>query len=293
MGRPKGSRNKSTILREQMQLGIAGVQVVDTRSDEEIITDIENRFKIYRDLIRGAGEINSLIVSGSAGVGKSWTADEILQQLALTKGFRYHIVKTHISAFDLYELAYNMRNEKDVIILDDADAIFEDEQGLNILKSLLDTSAVRKVSWMSDHARFKGDDGLPKEFYYEGSMVFLTNRNFQHYIDTGYGKNVDHMKALLSRSIYLDLKMHTRREVSLWVNHIVTKYGILQRLGDINSTEEKMLSDWVVKHKDDVRELSVRTALNLGKIYRRWKHNKDTNKTDWETNAKILFLKKV
>lgn len=300
MGRPPGSLNKSTI--EKMKAGLipsktggiaplgvfpTGVSLVDTRTDLEIVTDIEDRFVVLRDFLRGTDEITSLIASGSAGVGKSWTAEEILDSVRLKRpDFLFKIVKGTISAFDLYELAYNYRHAGNVIVLDDADRIFDDEPGLNILKSLLDTSAIRRVCWMTDHSRFKGDDAIPKEFEYNGSMVFLTNQDFQWYIDHGVGKHVDHMKAFMSRSIYLDLKMHTRKEVALWVSHVIGTNKVLQlQVGGITAAEEQMLLEWVMKNYENVRELSIRTVINLGKTFKR-------NKKDWEKTANILFIRK-
>lgn len=260
--------------------------VPDSRTDDEIVNEIKARFDIYYSMMNnGAGNagITSLIVSGSAGVGKSYTAEWALERLKNQRGIRFKIIRGMISPFDLYEVAYQMRNEGDVIVLDDADVIFDDESGLNILKSLLDTSTERKVNWYTDHSRFKGENALPKEFVYRGSMVFLTNKNFQSILDVGSGKYIEHIRALMSRSIYLDLKMHTRREVCLWAKHLVVRNRILQQIG-LNATQELEVVEWLVKHQNDLRELSIRTAIKLGKIYK-------IDPIDWESKAKILLLK--
>jgi hypothetical protein len=261
------------------------------RTDDEIVSDIKDRFDIYFDMIQGTYEdtTSALIVSGSAGVGKSYTAEWALEHAEKTKSIKYRIVRGMITPIDLYELAYNMSNPGNVIVLDDADMIFDDEIGLNILKSLLDTSVERRVNWMTDHPRFKGTDALPKEFIFRGSMIFLTNKDFQKYIDESKGKYVAHMEALMSRSIYLDLKMHSRREVACWARHLVLRNKILRQLPTpdgkpITESEETMLMDWIRDNTDNLRELSIRTALKLGRIFIR-------NPNEWKRRAEILFLR--
>ena len=279
------------------------MEPIDPRDDDEILEDIITRFDVYYRMMLGATEdaITSLIVSGAAGVGKSYTSEWVLSNVAETaekesekqlthkertvpSGFRYTIVQGTITAIELYCLAYQYRHRNNVIVLDDADRIFDDEEGLNILKALLDTGTTRRVSWMSDHSRFKGDDAPPKQFEYRGSMVFLTNKDFQRVIDgTRSRKNAEHMSALMSRSIYLDLMMHTRRQITLWVHHIVTNNLILQKIG-CTAEQEKEAVDWLVDNMEDLREISIRTALKVGRFMKMDPEN-------WETDAKVTLLK--
>jgi hypothetical protein len=294
MSRPVGSKNKKTLaLLASQGASFAPPQKEDKRTDAEIIEAIRERFDEYLMYINGTQEsgIHALIVSGSAGIGKSYTAEWGLEELALKNGLKYIVVKGLISAIDLYELAYMYREEGQVIVLDDADSIFDDQTGLNLLKSLLDTSTVRKVCWMTDHPKFKGNNAtLPKQFQYKGSMIFLTNKNFQDHIDFG-GPHVEHMKALMSRAIYLDLRMHSRREVSLWARHLIVRNHILVNdlsgKGKITEDEEKMLMDWIIQHMDEMREVSIRTALKLGLIFK----SARARGKSWEASARMALLR--
>lgn len=291
MGRRKGSKNRKTL--EKMGLSPAmelPIVRVDNRTDNEVLVQTKQRFEIFRTLIDETmgGSIKSLIASSSAGLGKSYTVEDALEQRRkkIVTG-RFKILKGgNVSAIGLYEQAYAMRNPGDVIILDDSDSIFDDEGALNILKALLDTSLVRRVTWYTDHPRFKGDDAIPQEFIYEGAMIFCTNLNFQQYIDHGIGRYVPHMVALMSRSIYLDLKMHTRREVAMWARYIVQTFHILQSIG-LSKADEVMLTDWIVENKDNLRELSIRTVLKLGQIYGAMSHKK----IPWQATAGALLLR--
>lgn len=285
MGRPRGSKNKTTLVK--LGLGPDNKVIPDKRTDDEILATIIERFEIFwRMIIASTDEgMNALIGSGSAGVGKSYTAEMALEQMKQKKGTKFKIVRGAVSAIGLYQIAYEMRQAGDVIIMDDADRIFDDEDGLNILKSLLDTSLVRKVCWYTDHAMFKGEDGLPHEFDYAGSMIFLTNKNFQEYVDLQKGRYVEHMEALMSRSIYLDLKMHSRREIALWAKHLVLKNKILQahQIG-CTAGQERAAVDWVISNRDNLREISIRTIIKLGRIMK-------AEPDQWQRVAAVTLLR--
>lgn len=285
MGRPRGSKNKKTLAK----MGVLPPSpAVDKRSDAEVLETIVERFDVFYRMIVATTQnaISSLVVSGSAGVGKSYTAEWALEVTkARRPDLKYQIVRGAVSAIGLYETALNMANPSNVLVLDDADRIFDDEDGLNLLKSMLDTSQTRKVSWITDHSLFKGPGALPREFEYKGSCVFLTNKDFQGYMDRGVGRYVEHMEALMSRSIYLDLKMHSRREVGLWMKHLVTKKQILQGAPlYLTAEQEKTSVDWVMTHRENLRELSIRTALKLGAIMK-------MAPDKWEKTAEITLLK--
>ena len=305
MGRPKGSLNKSTIAKmaalgmhsgarlNGMVLPAHVPEKIDTRTDDEIINEIRDRYEVYRDLIGGTTDetITSLVASGSAGVGKSFTVMQELSNIQVSKPeVRFRLIKGRVSAIDLYEIAYFYREPGCVIVLDDSDSIFDDEPGLNLLKALLDTSIDRKICWSTDHAKFKGDSVLPKEYNFRGSMIFLTNKDFQATIDFG-GSHAEHMSAIMSRSLYVDLKMHSRREVILWTGYLVRTHKILQQLGNIDASEERMLMDWIIANMDSLRYASVRSVILLGRLFKRAKESAASSSQNWERNAKITLLK--
>lgn len=292
MSRPVGSKNQKTLQRmglahlfPTLQAPMIPPVKKDSRPDTEVLDTIMTRFDVYHKMCVAATEdaITALIVSGAAGIGKSYTAEWALDYAKENKGIRFKIIRGAVNALDLYEQAFRYCNPREVIVLDDADRIFDDEDGLNLLKCLLDTSVERKVNWMTDHPRFKGQDALPKEFTYKGAMIFLTNKNFQEYIDANYGRYVEHMQALMSRSIYLDLKMHSRREVMIWTHHLVLHNQILQRIGCTEAQELEAIS-WLEKNMGDLRELSIRTAIKLGKFMK-------MNDQRWETVAEMTLLR--
>lgn len=285
MARPKGSLNKATIAKLNGQLIPSIVPKVDTRSDADKLKDIIEAFTVYRRYAVAIceGVAPSLMVCGSAGTSKSYTMEGVLEAHKIKHPeSKVSVVKGQILALDLYETAYKHRNPGDIIVLDDADAIWDNVTALNILKALLDSSKTRHVSWKTNHPRVTSGE-LPNEFIYEGSIVFLSNRNIRQSIDAG-AVNAEHLNAVVDRTICLDLNLHTRQECNLWVNHLVKSQKIIQSMG-LTEEQEQLALDWITANRDKLLSLSIRTARQLGTCMLM---GMDT----WESDAVHVLLRK-
>lgn len=251
------------------------------RPDAEVLQDLQDRFGMLGKLTHGSikSNIRSMVVSGAPGVGKTYTVDTILQN---TPHLQYEVVRGALSAVNLYKLGYKYRKPGNVVVLDDADSIFTDEDALNILKALCDSSPTRRVHWMKESQALKEED-IPQSYEFHGSFIFISNLDFQRYVDMGGNKYVAHFEALMSRSLYLDLRLHDRQAISLWVNHIATEGKLFAREGIAPQVGDKILA-FIKQHRDDLRELSLRTlmkACSLAKLH----------PTDWEKMAKVLLVR--
>ena len=169
------------------------------RSDAQILNDLKERFDILSLLTKGAvaKNIRAMVVTGAPGVGKTYTVENILEH----SNVPHEIVRGSLSALHLYMLAYKFRRPGNVIVLDDADSIFNDEDALNILKALCDTSSTRKVSYLKEAPQLKEED-IPQSFEFNGAMIFISNLDFQTFVDEGKNKYAQHFEALMSRSLY-------------------------------------------------------------------------------------------
>lgn len=250
----------------------------------EIVTRIAERFTVMWKLAQGsiAGAVRSLIVSGAPGTGKSHTIDHLLSTAADRDQIRYMTVHGAVTAVNLYKLLYKFRGENDIVLLDDADGIFEDEDAMNLMKAALDTSRVRKLSWFSESATLKAE-GIDTQFEYKGAMIFITNKDFQGIVDFGKNKMVPHFAALMSRSIYLDLKLHTPEELLAWVCHLVEKNHILVQRG-VDRSQEQDAIEWLKANSENTRELSIRTLLKVADFMK-------TDATNWEKFANVTLLR--
>jgi hypothetical protein len=255
------------------------VKSVPVRPDAEILTDLKERFSILSILTKGAvaKNVRAVTVTGAPGVGKSYTVEQILG----ASNTPHEIIKGAISAVNLYKTAYRMRKAGSVIVLDDADSLFNDEDALNILKVLCDSSETRKVSWMKESNALIADD-VPQSFEFCGAMIFISNLDFQRFVDEGKNKYAQHFEALMSRSLYLDLRLHSRNELGVWIEHVASAGKIFEREG-LTTAQGKAVLSFLRKNRDELRELSLRTLLKAAQLVK-------TN-TNWESMARVLLLK--
>ena len=251
------------------------------KNDTEVLQDLQDRFNMLDKLTVGAGrsQVRSLVVTGAPGVGKSHTVFTRLEDIA---EHRREVVKGGISAVELYKLGYRMRKPGSIIVLDDADGIFTDEEALNILKALCDSSDVRRVSWLKDSATLRDDD-VPQSYEFQGSFIFISNLDFQKYVDEGSNKFVKHFEALMSRSLYLDLRLHDRQAISLWVSHIALNGGMFLREGVPEKLGKEILH-FLKENRDELREFSLRTAMKVIQLVK-------ANPEDWKKMSQVLLCR--
>lgn len=251
-------------------------------SDADIEKRIGERFEIIQLMTDAclSGSARALIVSGPAGVGKSWTVEQRLKEYdpdevahTITKGF--------VRATGLFRLFWSHRDPGRVLVFDDADSIFFDETSLNMLKTVCDTTETRRVSWATEHEFIDEDTGepIPRRFTFSGAIIFLTNYDFDRLIMQGH-KLSPHLEALVSRAHYVDLSMRSRRDFLIRIKQVVRE-GMLADL-----TEEARLEvmAFIDKHADRLRELSLRIAIKISNI-------RKAEPDVWEKLARVTCLK--
>lgn len=248
-----------------------------TESEEQIESRIAERFDILETLTQAciSGDSRALVVSGPPGLGKSYTVE---QQLAAwdPNGVNYTIVKGYVRATGLLKTLYSYRQAGQVVVFDDADAIFFDDTSLNILKCVCDTTERRRVSWLSEARFFDEESGelVPRSFEFEGTIIFISNYDFDAMIDRGH-KLAPHLQAIVSRSHYIDLSMKSRRDYLIRIRQVIMA-GLLDHL----SLDEKVdVMTFIEAYCENLRELSLRMALKIGAL------RKST--TNWEKVAKV------
>jgi predicted AAA+ superfamily ATPase len=253
------------------------------RTDAEILTDLKERFGILTTLTKGAvaKNVRAVTVTGAPGVGKTYTVEQVLETAKKQKNTSFEIIKGAISAVNLYKAAYRNRKPGSVIVLDDADSIFNDEDALNILKVLCDSSDVRRVSWLKESHTLVQDD-VPQTFEFNGAMIFISNLDFQRFVDEGRNKYAQHFEALMSRSLYLDLRLHTRNELGVWIEYVAVSGHVFRREG-LTEEQGKAVLSFLRTNRDTLRELSLRTLLKTAQLVK--------TQTSWERMAKILLTK--
>jgi predicted AAA+ superfamily ATPase len=267
---------------------VVGDHQIEVRkeTDEETIERLRERFDMLEDMTRACkkGDVRAMIVSGPPGVGKSHGVEKVLAKhdvlstLANTAP-KYVVVKGAMSPLGLYMKLYNYSAKDNVVVFDDCDSIFQDELSLNILKAALDSKKTRKIFWNTD-SRALRSEGIPDQFEFKGSAVFITNLKFEKV----KGKLREHLEALESRCHYIDLTIDTDREKMLRIKQIVSD-GMLDEYAFEDDTAEEIL-DFVSINKDRLRELSLRTVLKIADLAKAFP-------AKWESMAENTVMRRA
>jgi hypothetical protein len=243
--------------------------------------DIAGRFEALNLLSDGVinGNLRSLIVSGAAGVGKSFTLEEKLNAaLGANKLGQVTAIKGTISPIGLYMTLWENNKKGDVIVLDDIDSIYQDEEALNLLKGALDSNGRRVISWIKD-SRFLKDNDIPNSFEYKGQIVFLTNVDLQAVFDKG-GRMAPHVGALMSRACYLDLGIHTAEQIMIRIRQVLAVTDMDLNLSKAQFT---MILDWMDANRPNLRAISLRTVIQCAGFMKVSK--------DWQLLARNTLLR--
>lgn len=252
------------------------------KTDEELRDGINKRFSVMNKMATGVihGTIRSLIISGAPGIGKTYTLERRLERAANEGRIKYSAVRGKCSPIGLYMKLYEMRNEKDVLVLDDVD-VFSNEDYLNVLKAALDTSEKRIITW-GTASTYLEDADIPTEFEFKGSVIFITNADIASEIERGT-KIAPHLSALQSRSIYLDLGVHTNREIMVRVEDVIRNTRMMQKRG-LSPSQTELALAYLKDNVNRLRSVSLRTALYLADFIR-------TDVHDWVDIADVTLLK--
>lgn len=242
--------------------------VIQTETDDEILERLRTRFSAMETMTKATatGKNRALIISGPAGLGKSYGVMQVLEDLE-KKG----LVPIHIRGFvrptGLYKILYENRFSKSVIVFDDSDSLFGDDVCLNILKTACDMTEKRVLHWLAE-TRMEDTDGerLPRSFDFEGSIIFITNYDFDDMIQRN-AKMAPHFEAMISRSHYLDLSMKTRKDYIVRIKQVLSDKKMLQRQG-FSVAEEEQILGFIIEKQESLRELSLRLVIKLSNLMR-------------------------
>ena len=151
----------------------------ETEDPEQVFKKMEGYIKM---VLKGLNP--SLILCGAPGVGKTFRVKKQLKAAGYKDGDNLYIIKGKCSPRHLYLALYKFKDKGDIVLIDDADSLIgpkAPEDCINILKGALDSSSEpegRLISY-GIAGKITDDDGneLPKRFYYNGSVIIITNYN--------------------------------------------------------------------------------------------------------------------
>lgn len=254
------------------------------KTDEEISAEIKETFEILKEMTSavGGGIVKGLVVSGAAGIGKSYTVEETLRNeleiLGRMRGTKQMWESVHgaMSASVLYEKLYQYRDLSNVLVFDDCDGILYDEDALNILKAALDSKTVRTIHWNTNSYHLEKKD-IPNSFEYKGSIIFITNIDFTQVRSPRIS---NHLQAIVSRCHYMSLGINSVREKMIHIRSVVDSTDMLSHHGFDDSGKQEVMN-YVASNATKLREVSLRSCLKVADLRKampdRWRKFADKN----------------
>lgn len=283
------------------------------KTDVAIRRHIENVFEFTTLLVQGAaaGKVRSIIISGGAGVGKSYTVEHVLRENAVCDALawdetstdeedtrrteigkngkrtfmpKYRVLKGATSAVILFATLHKFSEPGEVLVLDDSDSVFQDVDSLNILKAALDTGAKRILTYSKDSHVLK-ERGVPDRFEYFGSVIFISNVDFEHHCESRPNSSLTpHLKALMSRCHYLDVGLHDPRERLIQIRLVQEKAKFLRNHGCDDDAAQEVIS-FMDTNSDKLREVSLRSAISIAE-------KRSLSPHKWQEMVKFMEFKK-
>ena len=170
------------------------MSIVENRNPKKMFANLERLTKMV-----GRGIQPSLVITGGAGLGKTYLVKKTLAAMGLEEAKQFVHFKGRATAAGLFVTIYE--NCDKIIVLDDCDSVFKDDDAVNILKAALDSYDTRKLSYISTKPlKDTYGDPVPRHFEFTGKIIFISNIN-QSKLDA----------AIKSRSFVADISMNTKQ----------------------------------------------------------------------------------
>lgn len=206
--------------------------------------------KKYVDMVID-GKQPSLVITGSPGVGKTFLVTKQLEDKGLKKGEDWVHIKGRSTPAGLYIALYE--NKDKILVIDDCDSVFRNEEAVNILKSALDSYETREISWLVGKPLVSPSTGqkIPTRFLFDGAAIFISNLP---------QKKIDY--AIKSRSFVLEVALTPEDMIKRMEKLLPTVYT------EVPLVIRKTALDVIKRNyaKLDNLELSMRTLIKAIKI---------------------------
>ena len=228
-GNGRVSRMHNTNYKSKEPQKLSFMSVVEKRDPKVMFNNLERLTKMV-----GRGIQPSLVITGGAGLGKTYLVKKTLTDMGLEEAKQFVHFKGRATAAGLFVTLYE--NSDKIIVLDDCDSVFKDMDAVNMLKAALDSYDTRKLSYISTKPlKDAYGDPVPRHFEFTGKIIFISNIS-QSKLD----------EAIKSRSFVSDISMNTKQ--------------MFQRIDDLKSQIE-------TKIPNEVKDKALEIMKGLEKKY--------------------------
>ena len=219
--------------------------VVEKRDPKVMFSNLERLTKMV-----GRGIQPSLVITGGAGLGKTYLVKKTLTNMGLEEAKQFVHFKGRATAAGLFVTLYE--NCDKIIVLDDCDSVFKDDDAVNILKAALDSYDTRKLSYISTKPlKATYGDPVPRHFEFTGKIIFISNIA-QSKLD----------EAIKSRSFVSDISMNTEqmfKRIDDLMDDMETKIPV-----EVKEKALKIMKDLEAKY--DGVEINLRSFIKASRI---------------------------
>lgn len=228
-GNGRVSRMHNTNYKSKEPQKLSFMTVVEKRDPKVMFNNLERLTKMV-----GRGIQPSLVITGGAGLGKTYLVKKTLTDMGLEEAKQFVHFKGRATAAGLFVTLYE--NSDKIIVLDDCDSVFKDMDAVNMLKAALDSYDTRKLSYISTKPlKDAYGDPVPRHFEFTGKIIFISNIS-QSKLD----------EAIKSRSFVSDISMNTKQ--------------MFQRIDDLKTQIE-------TKIPNEVKDKALEIMKSLEKKY--------------------------
>lgn len=209
------------------------------------------KIKIYTKAV-ATGDINSFVLCGRAGLGKTYLITQVLEELKLKPNVNYIYLNAYITATELFIMLERINRlfPPKLLILDDIEYSIRDRKIVSLLKSALweQKNGKRQVNYQSGTYRVSAtqlDD-------FTGKVVILLNE---------FKVNNPLLKALKSRGLYYEFNP-TPDEVKKAIRELAMNFSYKS----LNQNERLKIADYIIQSTDK-QELDLRTLIKAFNLY--------------------------
>jgi hypothetical protein len=216
------------------------------------------------------------------GLGKTYSVQKELGQFSVKNIEITGAQSMYAFGIHLATIKYLIPNEKVIIIVDDCDTIFKNEENINIMKNVLSgnrsfayhkniDSLINTLSGTQSEAvqSFRNETQLGFQVP-TNNFVFIITSNIKLPTDEDvYGKGgknnptakKTHLYAIRSRCNTVDFEL-TKYQHYGWIADVV-----LNEFDSLNDNIKNEIVDWLWKNWDNLNERSIRTVEKMIQIY--------------------------
>ena len=221
------------------------MSVIEKRDPKQMFNNLERLTKMV-----GKGIQPSLVITGSAGTGKTFLVKDTLTKMGLKESNEFVHFKGRATAAGLFVTLYD--NCDKIIVLDDCDSVFKDPDAVNMLKAALDSYDTRNISYITSKP-LKDQFGthLPRSFEFTGKIIFISNLD-QSTLD----------EAIRSRSFVSDISMTTEQM-------FMRIEGLMEKMEDKIPAKAKQQAMAIMKElneKYDGISVNLRSFIKAARI---------------------------